>query len=1522
MEETKEVKKVEKKNKSWFRRIVKILLSVIVGIVLLNVLLFVLLSIPSVQQKAADFAVGILKDKLKTEISIDEVRLKLFNHVTLHGIYIEDQARDTLLYANYLDVTLSPWEFIKSSKLQITGIDIDDFFINVNKQDSISDFNFQFVINAFASTDTTSTDTTKSALTVVIEDINLKNGRLNYDVLSDTITPGLFNASHISLYDFNANVDLNSIDSEKFDIALNNLSAKELSGTEIRNIKGRLYSEGPQLWVENLLLELPNSHLKTNTVRYNLDTDDFEINTDDTEIEPGDLVAFLPNMKFLTNKISLNADITGTLPAVRVNHINLTYGNDLILNGNAGIASYERYGSSDVVLFIDQFKATPQAVTSIARLGDSTFVAPDILRELGDLFLKGNITGRLDQFKLTADAWCKYGTINMRASGGTDTTFTNLNVIANLNTRNFNLRKIVGDSTGIGRVSANIDLRAQQTRTQSLSAQVQGAINSLEIREDTLKNLPFKGYYNAAKMGLTAKADWRIGKIYLDASMTQAKVPDIDVYLRMDSVHVDRFYKNETWVNPRLTMVLKGNIKGLDIDNITGIATIDSLDFHADNFNFQPGKFILEAGKEENNDKFISLKSSLLTANITGQYSFATIGDEFTSLMNSYLPDLFQLPVKRRIRTNENNFNFSLTANNTEQLGRIFKLPVDIIKPASISGLVNTIDKNLSVKANIPHVRYGAYNIENTTLNVANADSTFNISGGTDAHIDNGTYKLLLLVNGANDSIHASANISSGKTDINLNGKIEAGARFSRSEENDLVTSLNIYPTDLMVGKLPVSFLAAQIINSGNRTEVQNFGLAVNKQRYFGADGVISDQPADSLKAYFDNAQIGDILEAFDVKDIRGNIDGNILLTNILNQPELYTEAFRIADIIIYGDTLGTMNLQSEWSDDFGGARLNATLDKLDQNLAELDGTIYTSQDSLDLQLRLVEMPLRWAQPLASGFLNKLDGNLSTNVIIEGKTSAPRLRGFLGFNDTQIGIDYTNVTYTISDTISISPDRIGFDNLTLKDPQGNSATANATVTHHDFTNMKYSLDMQMNNLMVLNTRDRVDSLFYGRVFVSGNVKINGDDNGININMQVRNNKNSDLNILLPQTSQASDYQSIVYINVPEDKLEAEKVQTPIAVEKSMPIKLNVKIDVTPDVALGVIINPATNDALQAKGAGSINFAYDMQTENMSTYGDYTLSDGNVKLNIQNLKKLEFKIQQGSKLFFTGDPMNTRFDITAYRRVRAELKSLDVSFDSDNYPSKVDVDCILHISGNIDKMDVSYDISLPTASDDLRARINSFISTDEQKNLQFASLVAQGSFYSSSGTGGFNVNQLWTGLASSALSQGLTALVGNMLGNEWQIGANIESGDGSFSDVDMSVNVSRSFWDNKLKLSTNLGYRADQTTAGDEFVGDFDLEYQLNSMWTLRGYSHTNERYYQQAPTTQGVGIVYSKEAPTLKRLFQSFKPRILGSRSQQETQTTVTPLSSDSLRSDSIKTEISQQQPAIINEEKEQKNDK
>jgi len=1462
------------KKKSYIKKILKGILYVVLGVIVLNIVLFLLLSIPAVQQKVVGFAVGKVKEMVNTEVSIESVRLNFWGNVgaKLGGVYVEDQSKDTLLYAQKLEATLNPL-LLLSNKLSIGEVAAEDFTIKVSQENPDADFNFQFLIDAFAG-DTTATDTTASTMKIAIDDIKLNNGRLKYDVFSEPETPGEFNVSHIEIWNLYTSLSLPSIDVTDLDAQLKSMSFFEKSGIEIANFKGKATSSGTTFYLTDADLLLPNSNLVVSDAQYNMLTDAFTITANKSVLSPVDLLPFMRDLKHLRNNIELEATLSGKLPAVSINDLLVNYGEDAQITGSAAISDYADYGKADLKLDITNLRITPQAINDFAKIGDSTFVAPDMLNALGTIRLDGTAHGSLENLEVNAEARAKQGALLMLAKASTDTTFENFKANIKLQTQNFDLGSLM-EMPELGRLSADVNVLASQTSTQSLKADAMGKVHAFQYDSLRFVNVPFTAYYNAAKMGGWLRADEEFGKLEAKVDMTQSSNPKIDLDVDVEKLQIDKFAQFPQWNKPEISLLMKGEVIGMDLSKIRADVVIDSLKFTHDSLSFEPGIIALKAGLDEDPmKKYIQINSSLLDAGVTGDYNFETLPDEIMSMMNAYLPGLFEEPRRRVL--NRNNFNFYLTVQNTEELGRILDLPVNVINPLSFNGSLNMPANDLKMSARVPYLKYNDMDIRNTTIDITTTDSLINIDGGSRLALDGGDFRFKVDGSILSDTIGMKLNVKRDSADMSVDVNLDAKAHFEYSGAGELISAVQFSPSTMDIGKLDMTFMPAHILNEGTKTSISNFGFMVGRGRvlnkYFGVDGIISDQPQDTLNVSFFHANLGYILQAFDVDNISTIANGDIKITNIMAMPELYTDNMRLSDMIIFGDTLGTLNLQSQWSNSQGAIKLDALLAKGDQN-STIGGWVYPQRDSLNLDVNVDRLSLHWIEPFMAGTLNRVSGSISTGLKVQGKITAPAVNGWLGVNDTYLGIDYTNVTYHISDTIEITPARIGFENLIVQDPEKNSARVDALVTHHDFEDLKFSVDMTFRDFMVLNTESRTDSLFYGKLYATGTGSIKGNMDDIRMDLRVRNAKQSRVDVLVPQTSDAGVYQSIVYINTPDEGQDNTKAVEP---EAPLPLNLTANITLSPTVTLGVVINPLTGDEMQIKGSGLVNFSYDMESETMNAFGNYSVSDGFVKLRLQNLVTMEFRIRDGSKLVFNGDPMKTNFDITAYKRVRANLTTLDSSFGDDSSSPRVLVDCVLGITGNMDRMDLTYDISLPDATDDVRQRVNALIVTDQQKVTQFASLIAAGIFQPYSGgtsaPGGNIAESMLTGVASSALSAGLNSVFSKVVGPDWEIGTNFDSADGSFDNMDMTVSLSRKFLDDKLEFNTNLGYRTDQTNS-NSFIGDFDVTYALTRAVKLKVFNKTNDRYYKQAEMTQGIGVVYTREAKTLKDLFRFFRKR-------------------------------------------------
>ncbi|MFL5788772.1 MAG: translocation/assembly module TamB domain-containing protein [Flavisolibacter sp.] len=94
-----------------------------------------------------------LSRDLQSRISIQKVKVGLFsfNKMDLEGVMVEDQKRDTLLYAGKFQVRITDWFFFRD-KAVLKYIGLENAVIHINRTDSV--WNYQFLASYFSSTDT------------------------------------------------------------------------------------------------------------------------------------------------------------------------------------------------------------------------------------------------------------------------------------------------------------------------------------------------------------------------------------------------------------------------------------------------------------------------------------------------------------------------------------------------------------------------------------------------------------------------------------------------------------------------------------------------------------------------------------------------------------------------------------------------------------------------------------------------------------------------------------------------------------------------------------------------------------------------------------------------------------------------------------------------------------------------------------------------------------------------------------------------------------------------------------------------------------------------------------------------------------------------------------------------------------------------------------------------------------------------------------------------------------------------
>ena len=118
------------------------------SLLLLFILSFVAIQIPSVQNYAKEKAVAYLEGKIKTKVRIDSLTIAFPKKVILKGVYFEDQKKDTLFAGEKLAADISLFELL-SNKVEINSLELVGVSANLNR-DSKAIFNFEFTFKGDA----------------------------------------------------------------------------------------------------------------------------------------------------------------------------------------------------------------------------------------------------------------------------------------------------------------------------------------------------------------------------------------------------------------------------------------------------------------------------------------------------------------------------------------------------------------------------------------------------------------------------------------------------------------------------------------------------------------------------------------------------------------------------------------------------------------------------------------------------------------------------------------------------------------------------------------------------------------------------------------------------------------------------------------------------------------------------------------------------------------------------------------------------------------------------------------------------------------------------------------------------------------------------------------------------------------------------------------------------------------------------------------------------------------------------
>jgi hypothetical protein len=1473
-------------------KIARIFAIILVSIILLNVILFIVFNIPAVQKGAANIALEKIRPLTGTEIGLEGIHIRLFNTVELEGVYVEDLQQDTLLYAGKIAVRIHALDLLRN-KVTVHKVGIENFTANVHRASPGDPFNFRFIIDAFAKEkDTTKVEKEKKPWRITANEAILKNGKLRYDILSVPETPGTFNVSHINIEDFNfrGKVDFRSLGDMQAEVNHLNFLDKN-AGLALNNLEARMKGDGALLSSDGVTVALNGSRIRVKDAAYDLESKAFSLTAESNLVDPHDINIFVSRFGHLDKPVSFEVDAEGMLPLIELNNLVFRYGSDTEINVSGSISDYGDINNGELHVDLRNLSVSQEDLQALIRIGAPNYTSPGQLVAMGGLNLRMKADGRLRQFLYDGKAITDQGDVTLNGTGRIGNQFKSLVFEGPVAANNIKVANIIGENAGIGNttIDANVKLSILQNPTVTVVAG--GRIVSTSFRDYHYSNISFDGVYSGNNVAADIRSGTERNKFDLSGDITFGEKMTFDVKGDVERLDLTPFVAIKSWKDPYLKMNIEGNLSGSSLDDLAGMVTVDNISLGDSNFFYNPGAIYLQALADEGDGKKIEFASSFFEGSITGDYYFSTIAAELMQAIRPHLPSVFVAAEESRPErkeqpaTGKNNFLFTIQLQNTEDLSYALSLPFYNVEPATVSGRVDMrAGESLQIDAYLPRVMVGSNDIRETKVNLHNRTLGLGLDVNSYLVQNNGHINVKLDSDAASDSVTNRLSFDMQQNNTRSNGELLITAGFLRDRENQPAANIRIPPAGIVFNNKQIDFNDATITYRKDRITISNFGIREDRMLLLGIDGVASKSEADNIRIYFNNTELANFLNAFNVTNFTGSINGDIYVRQVLDNPMIHTEELRVENITVQGDTIGTLRIEGDWDNLLSGLNLNAWLEDGGERSLDVRGYIPTGDNSpfpMDVSLRMADFELVAVKPLTAGIFSELNGRLNSHIRVTGALSEPVTEGWLGIDDGMMKVAYTNVTYYVSDTIEISRDNVGLKDLVIRDQNNHTATLNVSLSHTNFGRMVYKAGVRLNDFMLLDNGNRSDLMAYGSLKLSGELSVTGSSYGIFGNGNLTASSRSDVTVTLPQTAMATEYSGIVYVSGKSQGVDSLSFlrknkkspgEQPVTnVAQGIPIVMAVTVNLTPLLEAGVVLDPTTGNALEVSGEGELNINFNSKsTPSVLLYGDYVLNSGKFHYNLQNLRTIEFNIRERSRLIMEGNPMNTQFNVTAYRPVRADLASLSSTFTNELSNTRVPVNAILQIRGNLQEMDLQFDIELPESLNDVQQRVKSFMTNEETKILQVVYLITTGGFMPSEGSPDMNFgSSMVTNIAASTLSRGLDALFAGVLRDNWSISTNLASVDGSFENVRMGVDVSTRLMNNRLRINTNLSYgdNAMLMNGQQQFLGEFELEYDINTWLMLRAFNRANQRFYRRTPLTQGVGVMVTKEAKEFRNLF-------------------------------------------------------
>jgi hypothetical protein len=1477
---------------------------IVIGVfILLPGILYPLLQISAVQTYLVNRISSHISKGINSTISVGRIEYRFFNKLAINDVLIKDQYNDTLLYTQEIIAGIRRFD-LKQKKIRLGRVSLVKPVVAFIT-DSAGVMNLTWYLDMLKNPADTIKNTPSN---FSVDEIDISDARFSLINHSGTRGKTVVDFNNLNLTSVNAIIEDLKIYNDTTSFTLYNLGFRESSGFSVQKMSTSVTLANHNIILNSFFLASDSSILNIPRFAMRADTSGsfknfttdvkLDIILDKSLISTSDLQYFLPFAEGIHESVWLSGKVLGTVSELRGRNINLAYRNSTSLDCDFDFSGLPNIENTFIYIGVNSLKTNASDLERFRMMGKNTFIIPQAVYKLGNISFNGSFTGFTTDFVTYGEIRTSEGNLRTDISLRPEKS-KGYKIKGLLTGSEINLGELTGKKEMLGNLSFNTTVDGYAYSMNKFSANMTGKIDSIELKRYKYRNIALKGIFTEKTWdGSINISDRNIKMDLLGMFDFSNKLPEFDFTLNLARANLYNLNFNRKDTSASASMLLTANFRGNTIDNIDGEIKLLNSNFVKYGNILELYDFSIRTYKDQN-VPVLSLHTDFVDAEIKGYYNFAALGNLVRSTFSALMPSGYQNR-NQHIELKKNNFSFDINFKNTDNINNFFQTGVLLSDKSYIRGSVlqDTIIK-LECRAGTLNIRNNIFNDFALDVSVAGPALSVQLKSSTLALLKQSELKDFSIDFRTKPDNFVFSLSWDNKDKIQNRGNFVARGQIVKNQgkTGSPILTINVDSTDIYVRNNLWKISKSSIIVDSNAVAINKFYIR-NNDHYYMVDGSVSENPSDTLNLAFRGIDIsplnflGNQSTNYDPDklnyDFKGQLYGKILLTNVYKDLLLETD-IDVNEFSLLGNPFGTMSINSELDRTKKIVNIKAGNNLNGVRTIDITGYYDPSTKKANLSGTANKLTIGFLNPLLRVFASGITGTASGKVNLSVAPDNIVLTGAVMAENATLKVNYLQTKYKMSDSIRFDRKGIKFNNLKITDEKGNPVTLSGRVNHKNFKDFAADLTINAKEALVLNTKPKDNSLFYGTAYASGVTTIKSGNNILAFDISARAGKNTKFYMPLNSGLSVSEYSFVSFIDpktgkgtvkgADDNKIKLPPVQTGF--------DLNFDLEVTPEAEAQLIFDSKVGDVMKGHGSGNLNITYNPKGEFRIT-GDYIVEDGDYLFTLGNILNKSFSVENGGKIMFNGDINNAEIDMKAIYKLKASLYPI---FQDDNYKDRVPVECQLNLTGSLWNPIVAFNIYLPTADEKTRTYVRNAISTDEELSRQFLYLLVMNSFIAEPSSGYAATSSSPSGTSAMAVTtfEMLSSQLSNWLSqisNDFDIGVVYRPGSGNkdINPQEVQVALSTQILNDKVVINGNVdvpltGSSADNT---NQITGDFDAEVKLTKKLNFKVFNRYNNPYTGKGVDyTQGIGIFFKQDFDRFSDLFRKKEKQDLSKKGEK-----------------------------------------